>query len=96
MNQNDISWWQAVLIIVVLFGAVVGIGYSLSKVDLATSYTPAQPVQKEKPTTKTRCDFTGFMASSIIAEESENGYIFMGRVSTIICGENGLSFRLEQ
>lgn len=57
---------------------------------------PAPAPVTEKPFTKTRCDFTGFFASSIIEEEAKNGYRFDGRVNTPFCGEGGLSFSLRQ
>jgi len=95
MDSNDVSWWQAVLIIGVIF--IGGFFFIKFLVENAPTYdtTYSAPVVEEKPQTKTRCDFTGFMASSIIDEESKNGYRFDGRVNTFLCGENGLSFHLE-
>jgi len=91
--NNNIKWWQAVIIIIVVFGVVALMAVSLNNL-LITPYTPA--TADIKPVTKTRCDLTGLMASSIIADEAANGYRFNGRVSTFLCGDNGLSFSLEK
>ena len=49
----------------------------------------------DKPSTKTRCGFGAF-SSQIIEEERKNGYKFAGRVNSLLCGEDGLSFYLEK
>jgi hypothetical protein len=63
---------------------------------LPTHVAPVNATSEQKPLTKTRCDFTGMLAPQIIEEERSNGYVFTGRINTLLCGESGLSFNLEQ
>lgn len=92
--SEDVKSWTALAIFILL---LCGFGYVLANQD---RYLPQVPTPiaapEQKPATKTRCDITGFMASSIIAEEKANGYRFDGRVSTLLCGNGGLSFSLER
>lgn len=84
----------AVGAILLIFAVAGGVIWALCQVPYTPQGNYSQSSPEQKPFTKTRCDFTGVLASSIIAEERKNGYRFDGRVSTFLCGENGLSFSL--
>lgn len=78
-----------VLIVVVVLMANAAKGTDWSTPSTASAV-------EEKPATKTRCDLTGVMASSIIKDEAAKGYEFTGRVNTLLCGDSGLSFQLKE
>lgn len=94
--ENDITWWQALLILLVLIGFVCGMATLAAETKSSSTTIAPTSIPDPKPQTKTRCDFTGLLASSIIEEESNNGYEFNGRITTFLCGENGLSFSLRE
>jgi hypothetical protein len=59
----------------------------------ASYIAPSEPATK--PITKTRCDYTGFMAPSMIEEEAQQGYFYTGRVATFLC-EDAMVFQLRE
>ena len=91
--EDDIKWWQATLILGVIFIGGFFLVKWISSLPPAPAYVA--PVVEEKPLTKTRCDITGWASSSIIEEEAANGYRFTGRMTQILC-ENSLSFELKE
>lgn len=86
-----------VIVIVGILGTLVFITVKgIQSGDFEGAAAPTTSTPEEKPFTKTRCDFTGFQSSSIIQDEATKGYRFTGRISTPLCGENGLSFELKE
>lgn len=91
---------EAIIMIVVIGLIIVGAFWLISSADAngnaQTGTATAEPqAQEEKPLTKTRCDWTGWASSSIIEEESANGYRFTGRYVGPFC-ENNLAFELRE
>lgn len=83
------------LIVIVTVGILVFLVVAAYHSAQNRTYQNSTSTAQELPATKTRCDITGFQSSSIIQEESLKGYRFTGRISTPLCGENGLSFELK-
>lgn len=100
--MQDVSKPVAIIIVVLFVAVMSYCGFLIYNCSAhgscGSSYSDPQPVNSApaaKPETLTRCDYTGVLASQIISDEAKDGYVFAGRVSTFLCGNNGLSFYLR-